>query len=113
MRMKILAGGFAAAIAVSLLMPATASAFNSKKWYDRDWPYDPYAYTYVAPKYYPYYGSDYWKPRHKVDRRRFRYHQPPYYKAWGYCKLRWEECRDVGKWDKYFKSRKHYSRASK
>lgn len=44
---------------------------------------DPYAYRYVRPRYYPYYNSGYWRPASVMHKRRARYHQPKYYRAWG------------------------------
>lgn len=41
---------------------------------------DPYAYRYIPRGYYPYYNAHYWR---KARIKRFRGHQPPYYKAWG------------------------------
>ncbi|MEM1372437.1 MAG: hypothetical protein AAGG72_09465 [Pseudomonadota bacterium] len=44
---------------------------------------DPYAYRYEPRGYYPYYNSGYWRPAHKVRRKRHHFVHPPYYKAWG------------------------------
>ncbi|MEL6299672.1 MAG: hypothetical protein AAFV26_09175 [Pseudomonadota bacterium] len=43
---------------------------------------DPYRYRYEPRGYYPYYNSGYWRPLRKV-RRKYRFHQPRYYPAWG------------------------------
>lgn len=46
---------------------------------------DPYAYSYHAVGYYPYYNSRYWVPRKQMAKR-FRYPMriPEYYSSWGY-----------------------------
>ncbi|MFY0612328.1 MAG: hypothetical protein JXQ99_12425 [Hyphomicrobiaceae bacterium] len=82
--MKNLVVGMAAVTTLSLLAPASAMA--GWKRYDRHSATDPYAYHYDHRGYYPYYGSDYWRPAHKVKNRRFHYKQPRYHKAWGYYK---------------------------
>jgi hypothetical protein len=46
---------------------------------------DPYAYRYEARDYYPYYGSQHWRPaREMLYRYRYRLELPPYAPAWGY-----------------------------
>jgi hypothetical protein len=47
---------------------------------------DPYAYRYQPPRYYPYYGSPYWRPAKEIPlyRDRYRHELPRYYPAWGY-----------------------------
>lgn len=82
MRMKSLAVGLAALTTLSVLAPASAMA--GWKRYDRHSASDPYAYRYEHRGYYPYYGSDYWRPAHMVKNRRFSYTQPRYHKSWGY-----------------------------
>jgi hypothetical protein len=46
---------------------------------------DPYTYKYVPVGYYPYYDSDYWRPRAET---RYRYRKPlligEYWSSWGY-----------------------------
>jgi hypothetical protein len=84
MRLNSMIGGVAAALTLSLILPTSASAGWER--YDRNSAYDPYAYRYEHRGYYPYYGSDYWRPAHKVKDRRFRFVQPKYYWAWGYYK---------------------------
>ncbi len=84
MRFTLTIGGVVAALTLSLVMPTSASAFG--KHYDRGSAHDPYAYTYEHRGYYPYYGSDYWRPAREVKRRRFRFEQPRYHWAWGYYK---------------------------
>lgn len=49
---------------------------------------DPYAYDYRPRGYYPYYDSDYWKPRYAYRGPDYYYYQPPYYEAWGYPRRR-------------------------
>lgn len=89
MRIHLRTGGIGAALmlglALSLVLPTSASAFGWKR-YDRHSSHDPYAYRYEHRGYYPYYGSDYWRPAREVKRRRFRFNQPKYYWAWGYYK---------------------------
>ena len=84
MRFNSMISGAAAALTLSLILPTAASA--GWKHYDRNSAYDPYAYKYEHRGYYPYYGSDYWRPAREVKRRRFRYVQPKYHWAWGYYK---------------------------
>lgn len=52
-------------------------------------PEDPHRYRYEPRGYYPYYGSHYWRPRHEVRRKSYRFHQPRYYKSWGKKKRHW------------------------
>ena len=74
--------GVAVVSTLGLLTPAAATAGWTR--YDRHSGADPYAYRYEHRGYYPYYGSDYWRPARKVRNRRFRFKQPRYHKAWGY-----------------------------
>ena len=59
-----------------------------RHFYAADYRTDPYAYHYVAPNYYPYYNSDYWRPAAYMRWRRACCQPvivlPPYYQAWGY-----------------------------
>ena len=52
---------------------------------------DPYAYSYERRKYYPYYNSAYWVPRHQMKgRTRYAMRLPGYASSWGYplaCKI--------------------------
>lgn len=98
-----------AALCTGFFLAEPASAFGEDKpagWgHARDvhhWAYypryrhvyhvDPYAYQYSPRGYYPYYGSQYWRPAAEVRRRnRLHYHvwntQPPrfrYQQSWGY-----------------------------
>ena len=82
MRIQKLAASLVALLVLAIVSSAPASAGWTK--YDRHSADDPYAYRYKHRGYYPYYGSDYWKPAHKVKRRRFRFRQPRYHSAWGY-----------------------------
>lgn len=113
MRLKSMLAALAALVCTGLAAPDDASAFG----YHRDRPdgwgetrvvkhfvyyprythvykVDPYAYQYSPRGYYPYYGSRYWVPAHKVVKRnRAHYHhwnvQAPrykYYRSWGYPK---------------------------
>ena len=82
MQMKNMMASLVAVVLATLLMPAPASAFAWDR-YDRHSHSDPYAYRYEHRGYYPYYGSRYWRPAHKVKRRRFRYRQPRYHRSWG------------------------------
>lgn len=85
MRLKNILASLVAVVFAALLMPAPASAFSGEaKHYNRHSAVDPFAYRYEHRGYYPYYGSRYWRPAHKVKRRRFRYRQPRYHRAWGY-----------------------------
>jgi hypothetical protein len=47
---------------------------------------DPYAYQFERRGYYPYYGSQYWRPAGEMllYRDRYRHELPRYYPAWGY-----------------------------
>jgi hypothetical protein len=47
---------------------------------------DPYAYRFERRRYYPYYGSPYWRPAGEMlpYRDRYRHELPRYYPAWGY-----------------------------
>ena len=76
----------ATAAATTLGLLAPASAFAGWDHYDRDSAEDAYAYNYEHRGYYPYYGSDYWRPAREVKNRRFRFKHPRYHKAWGYYK---------------------------
>jgi hypothetical protein len=92
----------AAAAAIAMLAfaaPDRASALEfDHRTFCRGGGPDPYAYAYEPPAYYPYYGSDQWRP---VQDMRYRYRYPlalpPYYSSWGYplpCHIAWSEaCR--------------------
>ena len=79
--MKNLVVGIATVTTLSLLLPASAMAGWTR--YDRHAESDPYAYRYEHRGYYPYYGSDYWRPAKQVRNRRFRHKQPRYHKSCG------------------------------
>jgi hypothetical protein len=83
MRLQALAAsaGLALMIVFALAAPAAAGWFSRDR--DPDAP-DRYPYVYEAPRYYPYYNSDYWRPAWEMRRPRPYYVQPPYYPAWGY-----------------------------
>ena len=85
MRMINVLGSSVALIVLATSMPAPASAFGWTH-YDRHSPSDPYAYRYEHRGYYPYYGSDYWRPAYKVRRPRNRFVQPRYHPSWGLYK---------------------------
>lgn len=82
MRFKSPLAALIAVSAFSLLLPATASAWSGHH-YNENSAADPYAYQYEPRGYYPYYRSDYWRHPSEVRNRRFRFHQPPYFRAWG------------------------------
>jgi len=82
MRITRLAARLIALMALSLVASGSVLAFG-RAHYDRNSTSDPYAYKYEHRGYYPYYGSRYWRPAHKVRRRRFNYTHPRYHKAWG------------------------------
>ncbi|MGI9521724.1 MAG: hypothetical protein ACR2PG_08775 [Hyphomicrobiaceae bacterium] len=54
---------------------------------------DRHAYRYEQRRYYPYYGSYYWRPADKV-RRRPGIKAPPYYQAWGLKRRHWRHRRN-------------------
>lgn len=90
-RALLASAGLALTIGFALPAPAAAGWF----WRDRD-PDAPdrYPYVYEAPRYYPYYNSDYWRPAQEMRKPRPYYVQPPYYPAWGYpvgCESNCEE----------------------
>ncbi len=93
MRFTSIAAGAAALVATSLTMPVTANAFGWTHYTDKSQP-DPYAYQYEHRGYYPYYASDYWRPRHEVRRNRHRFKHPRYYSAWGLYKRDWPKYHD-------------------
>ncbi len=75
----MLAGGMA-------MLSASASAWG--RHHQRATAGDPYAYRFEPRGYYPYYKSYYWRPAHKVRRRR-GIRAPRFYPAWGYYQRSW------------------------
>jgi hypothetical protein len=76
-----------ASAGLALTMGFAGSAPAEAGWFSRDRDPDApdrYPYVYEAPRYYPYYNSDYWRPAWEMRRPRPYYVQPPYYPAWGY-----------------------------
>lgn len=75
----VLAAGFA------LTEPAGATDFlRCRDWHGEIPGCDPYAYEYRPPRYYPFYGSSYWRPAETYLPPDYSYVPPPYGKAWGY-----------------------------
>ncbi len=87
MRLIKVFGAVVALTTLAIAAPQSASAFG---WHRSHHPSgaDPYAYRYEPRGYYPYYKSHYWRPAHKVRRRR-GIRAPRYYPAWGYYKRTW------------------------
>jgi hypothetical protein len=106
----------AAAVALVVMSPGSASAFGDRPdvpagWVGdravRHWVYypryrnyyltnaatDPFAYEYEPRGYYPYYNSGYWKPRAEVPRNRAHFIAPKYYQAWGANKKHWDQAK--------------------
>ncbi|HEX9881710.1 MAG TPA: hypothetical protein VGA65_04295 [Hyphomicrobium sp.] len=73
--------GLALTMGFAVTAPVAAGWFSRDR--DPDAP-DRYPYVYEAPRYYPYYNSNYWRPAQEMRRPRPYYVQPPYYPAWGY-----------------------------
>ena len=89
----------AAIAALALGLGGAASAIEiDRGTFWRGYGPDPYAYHYEAPGYYPFYGSDQWRPAQEM-RYRYRYPLvlPEYYSSWGYplpCDVAWSKvCR--------------------
>ena len=91
MRWKSFAGTTIAVLLPVIAMPQAASAFGWKRSHGHH--SDPYEYRFESRGYYPYYNSDYWRPAHKVRRRR-GLDTPKYYPAWGAKKRHYQH----GEW---------------
>ncbi len=76
-----------ASVSLAVMMGFAVAAPAEAGWFWRDQDPDApdrYPYVYEAPRYYPYYNSNYWRPAWQMRRPRPYYVQPPYYPAWGY-----------------------------